>query len=374
MNRLAFLFLPLIVLLVLVVPMASAQSTRISGQVTDAETGESLPGAHVFIAASQLGTTTDLQGNYTLTAVPPGAHRLYVSMLGFEPAAVDTLFRARAYTINFALSPKVFEIGEVTVEAEGDPNWAKYLKRFTKLFIGETENAEQLTILNPEVLDFSNKLGQFTAYASAPLELENQALGYHVQYFLNDFTATSNRTQYDGEPLFSELPPASEADSEKWKTKRQTAFMGSFRHLLLALLAERSGPQGFRFYSRPGMSGSGGGPGGGSQLQRQQRFPIDNPQSLIKPGEPADERILDFTGFVEIAYMGETETEAFLNWQGNAGRGTPKFQTSWINLENGPTVFDYKGDILDPYGVTFYGYLAFERVADQVPKEYRPGR
>jgi hypothetical protein len=27
---------------------------------------------------------------------------------------------------------------------------------------------------------------------------------------------------------------------------------------------------------------------------------------------------------------------------------------------------------LDPYGVTVYGYFAFERIADDVPKEYRP--
>ena len=33
---------------------------------------------------------------------------------------------------------------------------------------------------------------------------------------------------------------------------------------------------------------------------------------------------------------------------------------------------DYKGDVLDPYGVTFYGFLAYERVADELPREYRP--
>lgn len=354
---------------------ALAQSTRITGTVTDAETGTPLPGAHVFIASSQRGTISGEDGRYALEAIVPGAHRLYVSMLGYEPVAVDTLFRARAYQFDFALEPKVLEVGEVTVTAEGDPNWARQLERFIRLFIGESANSLEVDILNPEVLDFSDRLGRFSARASEPLIIENKALGYSIQYFLNDFQATSGRTQYDGEPLFSELEPKNPGDAERWDRKRQEAFMGSFRHLLLALLADRTERQGFKLYSRPSISVTGSTPGAQtSQLQGQQRFPITNPGTLFKPGETRDERILDFTGFVEIVYMGETESEAYLNWQRRGRRAKPKFQTSWINLENGPTVFDYKGDIVDPYGVTFYGYLAFERVADQVPKEYRPGR
>ncbi|NNE69646.1 MAG: carboxypeptidase-like regulatory domain-containing protein [Rhodothermales bacterium] len=354
---------------------ANGQSTRITGQITDAESGTPLPGAHVFIASSQRGTISDENGRYALEAIVPGAHRLYISMLGYEPVAVDTLFRARAYQFDFALQPKILEVGEVTVTAEGDPDWARQLERFIRLFIGESPNSLEVDIVNPEVLDFTDKLGRFSARASEPLIIENRALGYRIQYFLNDFQATAGRTQYDGEPLFSELEPQNEADIERWGRKRQEAFMGSFRHLLLALLAERSERQGFKLYSRPSISVTGTTPGGRTQqLQSQQRFPIENPSSLFTPGETRDEHILDFTGFVEIVYMGETESEAYLNWQRRGRRAKPKFQTSWINLENGPTVFDYKGDVVDPYGVTFYGYLAFERVADQVPKEYRPGR
>jgi carboxypeptidase-like protein len=362
-----------LVALLLLASTASAQSTRIFGQVTDGETGDPLPGAHVFIAVSMIGTTTDRDGNYVLEAIPPGAHRLYVSMLGYEPAIVDTLFRARAYSLDFSLSIKVLDVGEVTVEAEGDPNWAGYLERFKTLFLGESANSTEVSLVNAEVLDFSDRLGRFSARASGPLVIENRALGYRIQYFLNDFQATSSRTQYDGEPLFEDLEPASQADTDRWEEKRRVAFMGSFRHLLLALLADRSERQGFKLYSRPSISVTGS-PAGATQARGQQRYPIDNPRSLFEPGETTDEKILDFTGFVEIVYMGEKESEAFLRWQRRGRRAKPKFQTSWINLENGATVFDYKGDVLDPYGVTFYGYLAFERVADQVPKEYRPGR
>ena len=364
----------LFLFLILPLPVLAQEGGVIRGTVTDAETGDPLPGAHVCIASSRFGTTTDLEGRYALEALPPGAHRLYVSMLGYEPVAVDSLFRARAYNLDFALSPKVLDLGEVTVEAKGDPNWARYLERFENLFIGETPNALEVEILNPEVLDFSDRLGRFQAFASEPLMIENRALGYRIQYFLDDFQATAGRTQYDGEPLFTELTPESPEEKERWERKRQEAFMGSFRHLLLAMLAQRTEAQGFKLYSRPNISLAGQSPAQLNQLQSQQRFPIEDPQSLIRPGDSPEEFVLDFTGFLEIVYLGETESEAYLNWRRRGRMARPKYQTSWINMERGPTVFDYKGDVLDPYGITRYGYLAFERVADSVPKEYRPGR
>ena len=63
----------------------------ISGRVVDAETGQPLPGAHVFIASSMIGTVTDTNGQFDLHDVPVGAHRLYVSMLGFEPDFRDIM-------------------------------------------------------------------------------------------------------------------------------------------------------------------------------------------------------------------------------------------------------------------------------------------
>lgn len=46
---------------------AFAQSRKITGTVTDEETGEGLPGVTVLIKGSSLGTITDLDGNYSIT-------------------------------------------------------------------------------------------------------------------------------------------------------------------------------------------------------------------------------------------------------------------------------------------------------------------
>jgi hypothetical protein len=76
--------------------------------------------------------------------------------------------------------------------------------------------------------------------------------------------------------------------------------------------------------------------------------------------------------------MGETESEAYKTWREQYRQDStfrtraPKFQTSQFWLERGPATVDYKGDVVDPYGVTVSGYFAFERVGDQLPKEFRP--
>lgn len=359
------------------IPNATAQPNTtaiLTGRVTDAAGGEPLVGAHVFIASSMIGTTTDVDGRYRLERVPTGAHRLYVSIIGFEADFLDVMLRtSRVYEFDFELSESVIEVGEVVVEAEEDKDWQRRLERFTRLFIGETPNSLETEILNPEVLDFDEGMGSLRAVATAPLIIENRALGYRVQYFLEDFKAEGFRTQYDGEPLYEEMEPSSPDEAARWESKRREAFMGSFRHFLLALISDRVEAQGFKTYSRPGLSMAGSGAIGRGKMLDQQRFPIE-PGELISATEHAGEFSLDFRGFVEIRYLGETEGRAYLEWAERPGRGDSNYQTSWVNLENGPTIVDYKGDTLDPYGVTLYGYLAFERVANEVPKEYRPGR
>ncbi|MEQ9104306.1 MAG: carboxypeptidase-like regulatory domain-containing protein [Rhodothermales bacterium] len=366
--------LPLLLLglaLSMLPPDLRAQSpprAELRGTVIDAESGLPLVGAHVFIAGSMAGTVTDRQGRYMLSGLPAGAHRLYVSMLGYQPDFRDILIRSvQVLTFDFELSEVVLDAGEIVVEAERDDKWLSRLERFTRAFIGETPNAQQTTIVNPEVLDFEEHRGTFRATAQAPIIIENLALGYRIQYFLSDFAITPTRVQYDGEPLFEQMQTDNPEQARLWDENRRVAFMGSFRHFALALLAGRVEAQGFKTWSRPTAGGQG--------IQGDTRFPLD-PASLITPGDSPGEYHLHFEGAVEIAFMGEMEHPEYLS-QGNPGardgRRRPSFQTSWLTMEDGPTVMDYKGDILNPYGITFRGYLAWQRVADEVPREYRPG-
>ncbi len=342
-------------------------SATITGMVTDSS-GTPIPDANVFIASSMVGTTTDANGQYRLSGIPLGTLRLVVSRVGYQPNHIDLFIRdARVYTHNFLIKEKIYELGEVTV-ASDNQRWQRQLERFTTIFIGESPNAQQTVIMNPQVLDFSARGGDFRAQASEPLIIENRGLGYKLTYFLNEFIAEPNSWRWDGEPLFESLTPTSPEEASIWNARRDSAFYGSFRHFLLSIINDQVESQGFKIYSRPGSNQMVRDPRDGAA--QDNRFPI-KASEILKSGENDDERILDFEGFIDIVYTLEIESSAFLKLQRRTGRA--RFQTSTIRLDRGPTIVDLKGDTLDPYGVTFYGgYFAYERTGDQIPKEYRP--
>jgi len=60
-----------------------AQNT-ISGQLTDADTGESLIGATIVLEGTQNGTTTDMDGNFKLEDVPKGEQNLLINYVGYQ--------------------------------------------------------------------------------------------------------------------------------------------------------------------------------------------------------------------------------------------------------------------------------------------------
>jgi carboxypeptidase-like protein len=339
-----------------------AAAQRIFGTVRDSETDRPLPGAHVFIAGSLLGTATGPGGEFRLDRVPAGSHRVVASMVGFARMAVDTTIGTGEVEINFSLPSRVIEAGAVEVIAHSDPKWAKRLKKFRAQFVGESEAAAYCVILNPEVLDFETRWwGRLAATASAPLIIENRWLGYRVTYHLTDFRHTAALVRYDGDPVFEELEPVNEEEQVRWQLNRIKAFNGSLRHFLLALVADSTREHGFHTYRRPSLE---------DPNRSAARFPVSAERLTGRSDSVGT--VLRFSGYVEIIYDRELEDPAIMRAQGSHRYRRPAAQRSWIKLSDGPTKIDRLGSVVDPYGVTISGYLAFERVADELPKEYRP--
>jgi len=70
--------------LFLLVSVLSAQSgkIRITGKVTDGETGEPLPGVNIIIEGTTQGTITDISGKYSIL-VADDSQTLVFNYLGF---------------------------------------------------------------------------------------------------------------------------------------------------------------------------------------------------------------------------------------------------------------------------------------------------
>jgi TonB-dependent receptor len=99
-----------------------AQSSRIVGTITDAGTGNPLPGANVFIKDSHLGSASDLNGDYVIGNVSPGAYTLRVTYIGYETVEMDVevgtgeiVERDIAMTFKVLLGEEVL----ITAQAEG---------------------------------------------------------------------------------------------------------------------------------------------------------------------------------------------------------------------------------------------------------------
>lgn len=63
--------------------LAEAQSGRISGTVTDAQS-RPIHGAQVSVVGTRIGTLTNVAGQFTLTGVPAGTHEVRIGYLGYR--------------------------------------------------------------------------------------------------------------------------------------------------------------------------------------------------------------------------------------------------------------------------------------------------
>lgn len=91
----------------------------LKGKVTDAETGDPIAFASVFLKGKTSGTTTDFEGNYLLTINSIG-DSLSVSYLGYTTQS-KVLGKTLEQTINFQLWPVAFELGTFVFEAGENP-------------------------------------------------------------------------------------------------------------------------------------------------------------------------------------------------------------------------------------------------------------
>lgn len=90
---------------------AWAQDRTVSGKVTDADTGETLPGVNVLLKGTGTGITTDIDGNYKLS-VPSDGGTLVVTFIGMQTQEIQIGARS---VINVQLITDVKQLSEVIV-------------------------------------------------------------------------------------------------------------------------------------------------------------------------------------------------------------------------------------------------------------------
>ena len=113
-----------------------AQTKEISGTVTSAENGETIPGVAVSVKGTTLGTITDMNGTYTIR-VPQEAQNLVFTFVGMGTQEVPIGNQTR---INVAMTSELIAVDEVVVTALGITRDKKSLGYSVQAVSGEDIN------------------------------------------------------------------------------------------------------------------------------------------------------------------------------------------------------------------------------------------
>jgi outer membrane receptor protein involved in Fe transport len=122
----------ILTIIILMAQIIFAQNSgRLKGKVVDAQTGEGLPSVNVIIDQTTMGAATDLDGLYSINAIPPGTYTLVASMIGYARVQVTgvKVTGKEAAVLNFSLKAEVIQGEEVVVEAEAVKNTEAALLR-----------------------------------------------------------------------------------------------------------------------------------------------------------------------------------------------------------------------------------------------------
>lgn len=230
---------------------ATAQIT-LQGKILNDQTGNPLPSVSVYLNSTSLGTVTDEQGRFTINNIPYGKFRLVVSSVGFETYIKLIDPRQIGDKITISLKPKTEELKGFEVRPPEPDGWARWGKLFTDIFIGTTFNSRNCQLENPEVIKF-RLIGDNTLVVNAtePLRIHNEALGYNIQYKMEEFEYdfSTKIVSYNGYAFFKDLSLTYPKKAKRWKENRLETYNGSLLHFMRTFFVNRLDDAGFEMRS-----------------------------------------------------------------------------------------------------------------------------
>jgi hypothetical protein len=349
----------------------TAQSPRyiISGVIKDASTGETLPFANVFLSGTTYGTTSDQDGFFELKIFEPGTYELIVRFVGF-----DTYVKSVSFTMpeeiafEVQLQPENINLGSIVVTDQLDEEWQRNLAVFKREFLGMTKNASSCKIINEEEINFyfNKEKRTLEAFIKGPIQVENKALGYRLDYYLEDFVIDYKQEyiRYFGYTQYSELKDGND-QKRRFIKAREKAYQGSKEHFFKALYENKLEEQGYEVMFAQDVKGLG----------RAVTAKNVNLYDSIASGPNEFTKSLGFQHYIYITYLNELEAVEYTGTAGMTVQGQPvtrKPQRSWISLIDRaePILFEQSGYVLNPVSFHSNGYWGFEKVGDMLPSNY----
>ncbi len=159
---------------------AQAQNALIRGNVFDEATGEPIISANVRIEGTGLGTTTDIDGFFTINNLAGGEKKLVITYLGFDTLTeIIPLRDSEIYFKNFQLKESGVSLGVVNISAAKES--ARTEVQISKISLsakeilklpsigGEADIAQYLQII-PGIISTGDQGGQIYIRGGSPIQ------------------------------------------------------------------------------------------------------------------------------------------------------------------------------------------------------------
>lgn len=347
----------------------SIAAQTVSGTVREKATGLPLPYANVFVNNTTQGIATDSEGKFSLSGDFPAEIELVASFVGYVTEVKTISFVGnKGIEVLFELAFNESNLSEIELQGKRDKSWERNLKKFKEVFLAVPDDPykSQIEILNPWVIDFENVkvkkgLNYLRASAQEPLEIINKALGYEIEYYLQDFQMMRSGSRFIGQVFYK---PLNNSDNEwKWENARQDNFYGSLRHLNQSILLNQLDSAYFALFKVVS---------GGLDRRITDNFidelnetiiPVKENSILRRPLGDGNFRVF-LPNKMEIHHLNR-------NWANDYYKNI-YHPISWVKAPDGYYDIDRKGNLLNPNQLVLFGFFGRKGVARTLPLDFDP--
>lgn len=366
----------------------------LSGNVIDASTRKPLDGASVFLGNTSIGSTTNANGDFTLSRISPGQYDLIVTIIGYETYVQPISSQQINGKISIRLQPKTMMMPVVSIMSKAERQ--RLLKLFIRDFVGTESEASQCKIKNLDdiFLEFDRKQNQLSASTEDFLVIENKPLGYRLKFLIKQFNSnySSHLIYYEGQALFEEMKGNASA-IRRWHKNRRTTYFGSPMHFLRSLI--RANGQGFVLRKlvrepnplrppdsliREKLKKYAFNPDSLKYWNEKMRMPLYN-QTLYNDmlasntvAARTDMKNVYALRFSDLLYVTYPAKKRLSNYSVNITEQPLNGDTgaSIIKLNLPYALFDPNGVILNPRAVVYEGLWSEEKISHLLPNNYEP--
>jgi hypothetical protein len=358
-----------LIFLLLIEFQVNAQIIR--GKVINSKTKEPLQFTNVFINNTTIGSTTNEKGEFLIRSDLPATLELVASFVGFRTSTQKLETRGKSLIeANFELEPLENVLTEVETRSKRDKKWERHLERFKRVFLAVPDDPifKEMEIQNPWVLDFElikakRSPNYIHATADQPLIVENKALGFEIEYYLQDYRFYKGKSLYYGLAYFKEINSKDSLIQKSKDDLKESSYLGSSRHFFRSLLVRKVEDEGFIIYKK--------NPHFFNEL-RTNVLQEELGKSVDFVSQDSIRRIPLRNGTIRVILPGDFEIHYQKKSWRNEYYSDYYHPVSWITAPKGYFDVDRNGIVIDPTEVELSGYMGRQRLGRFLPYDFKP--